>query len=146
METEKPNGATTLNESLPYLAWTIALFAAAGSLFFSLVMELPPCDLCWYQRIALFPLVFVIATGIVLRDDRLKIYALPFCFAGLAIAVYHNLLYYKWIPQPIVPCSAGVSCTETQLEMFGFLTIPLMSLIAFVLVTICLSIYRKKEN
>ncbi|MDH3492577.1 MAG: disulfide bond formation protein B [Acidobacteriota bacterium] len=135
-----------LNESLPYLAWTIALVSTAGSLFFSLAMELPPCDLCWYQRIALFPLVLIIGTGIVLRDKNLKIYALPLSVFGLAVAFYHNLLYYKLIPQPIVPCSAGVSCTETQLELFGFLTIPLMSLVAFILVTIFLLLYKTKEK
>lgn len=120
--------------------------ATAGSLFFSNVMELPPCDLCWYQRIALFPLVFVIGTGIILRDKRFKFYALPFSITGLAIAIYHNLLYYKFIPQPIIPCSAGVSCTEVQLELFGFITIPLMSLAAFLLVTACLLIYKTKEK
>jgi disulfide bond formation protein DsbB len=137
---------TKLNDLFPYLAWTIALVSTAGSLFFSLVMELPPCDLCWYQRIGLFPLVFIIGTGIVLRDSRLKLYALPFCVIGLAFAGYHNLLYYKLIAQPLVPCSAGVSCTEPLLEVFGFVSIPLMSLAAFVMVTICLLLYKTKEN
>ena len=58
-----------LNEFFPYAAWIMALMATAGSLFFSEVMELPPCILCWYQRIALFPLVLIIGVSIVLRDQ-----------------------------------------------------------------------------
>src|SRR3712207_5030944 len=76
-----------------YAAWVVALLATVGSLFFSEVMGLPPCALCWYQRIAMYPLVPVIATGILARDARVRAYALPLCLAGLGLAVYHNLLY-----------------------------------------------------
>lgn len=128
-----------------YLAWIIALLAMVGSLFFSEVMQYPPCTLCWYQRIAGYPLVFVIATGIILRDRRMKYYALPLSLAGLIIAVYHNLLYYGVIPQTITPCSQGVSCTDTQIEWLGFITIPLLSLAAFVVISFCLLLYKPKE-
>lgn len=131
---------------LPYLAWSVALVATTGSLFFSEVMELPPCLLCWYQRIAMYPLVAVIAAGIVLRDWRLKYYALPLALAGVVIAVYHNLLYYHIIPESIAPCQAGVSCTSRQIEWFGFITIPLMSLAAFVLIAACLLLYKSKHR
>lgn len=133
-----------LNDFLPYLAWSIALVATVGSLFFSEVMDLPPCVLCWYQRIAMYPLVLIIGTGIVLRDVRLKSYALPLCLIGLAISVYHNLLYYGILPESITPCTEGISCTSRQIEWLGFITIPLMALTAFVGIAICLIIYRKK--
>lgn len=133
-----------MNGLLPYLAWSIALSSLAGSLFLSEVMELPPCDLCWYQRAAMYPLVFVIATGIILKDARMKLYALPLAVSGLAIAIYHNLYYYGIIPAEISPCSEGVPCNAVQLELFGFITIPLMSLTAFVLITGCLLAYRHK--
>ena len=143
----KSNGQAsgTLNEYLPYLAWVIALVGMVGSLFFSVVMELPPCDLCWYQRVAMYPLVFILATGIILGDRRMKAYALPFAVTGLAISVYHNLLYYGFITEALTPCSEGVSCTAVQLELFGFITIPLMTLAAFVIILCCLLIYRPKE-
>lgn len=134
------------NNLLPYLAWSIALIATVGSLFFSEVMDLPPCVLCWYQRIAMYPLVFIIGTGIVLRDVRLKIYALPLCLIGLAISIYHNLLYYGILPESITPCTEGISCTSRQIEWLGFITIPLMALTAFVGIAICLTIYRTKEK
>ena len=133
------------NELFVYSAWIVALTATIGSLFFSEVMELPPCILCWYQRIAMYPLVIVIGAGIILRDGKVKFYALPLALAGLAISIYHNLLYYGIIPESIAPCKQGISCTTVQLEWFGFITIPLMALTAFGIVSACLLIY-KSEN
>ena len=125
-----------------YLAWVVALLATVGSLFFSEVMGLPPCVLCWYQRVAMYPLVLIIATGIVARDRRMRAYALPLCLAGLAVSVYHNLLYYGVIPETLTPCSEGASCAERQIEWFGFVTIPLMGLASFAAVALCLFLYR----
>jgi disulfide bond formation protein DsbB len=121
-----------------YAAWSIALVATLGSLFFSEVMGLPPCILCWYQRIAMYPLVVVIGVGILLRDARVTLYALPLALAGLALSVYHNLLYYGFVPESITPCAEGVSCTTVQIEWLGFVTIPLMALVAFLSVSVCL--------
>jgi len=135
-----------VNELLPYLSWGIALLSVVGSLFFSEVMHLPPCVLCWYQRIAVYPLVLIIGTGIVVRDGRMKYYALPLCFAGLMISIYHNLLYYGFIPESITPCSEGVPCNAVQIEWLGFITIPLMGLGAFVGIALCLLLYKQKEQ
>jgi disulfide bond formation protein DsbB len=133
-------------EVLAYAAWIIALLATVGSLFFSEVMNLPPCVLCWYQRIAMYPLVLIVGAGIVLRDRQMKYYALPVSLSGLAVAVYHNLLYYGFIPDSITPCTQGVSCTSVQIEWLGFVTIPLMSLAAFVSVSLCLLFINQRNN
>lgn len=130
---------------LLYAAWIAALVATVGSLFFSEVMQLPPCVLCWYQRIAMYPLVFVIAAGVILRDGRVKFYALPLALGGLVISVYHNLLYYGLIPDSITPCTQGVSCTTVQIEWLGFITIPSMALTAFVLISVCLLFYKSEK-
>lgn len=134
------------NNVLPYLAWVIALIATVGSLFFSEVMQLPPCVLCWYQRIAMYPLVLVIGVGIVFRDEGLKMYALPLSLLGLVISIYHNLLYYGLIPESITPCTEGISCTSRQIEWLGFITIPLMALTAFIGLATCLLLYKPKEK
>lgn len=126
--------------NLLYAAWLQAAIATAGSLFFSEAMQLPPCVLCWYQRIAMYPLVILIAIGIVRKDPTVRLYALPLSVLGLAISIYHNLLYYDVIPESITPCTSGVSCTSRQIEWLGFITIPLMSLTAFLIVTACLLI------
>lgn len=138
----------TLAGLLIHLAWIVALVATVGSLFFSEVMELPPCVLCWYQRIAMYPLVAVLGVGIVLRDNEVSYYGLPLSIAGLAVSIYHNLLYYGLIPESITPCTEGISCTSRQIEWLGFITIPLMALTAFTIVTLCLilnKILRVKE-
>lgn len=135
-----------INEVLPYAAWTIALVAMAGSLFFSEVMQLPPCVLCWYQRIASYPLVLILGIGIMTRDLRMKVYALPFAVIGLGISVYHNLLYYGFMPESITPCADGVPCNAVQLEWLGFITIPLMGLASFGAMTLCLLMFKPKER
>jgi disulfide bond formation protein DsbB len=135
-----------MNGVLPYLAWVIALVATVGSLFFSEVMGLPPCVLCWYQRIAVYPLVLIIGTGIITRDGQMKYYALPLCLAGFAVSVYHNLLYYGVIPESITPCAQGVPCTERQIEWLGFITIPLMGLAAFLSLALCLLLYKPEKE
>jgi len=142
----KSFGDTDRNASLPYIAWVVALVATAGSLFFSEVMQLPPCVLCWYQRIAMYPLVVVIAAGIVMRDGRFRFYALPLALMGLAVSIYHNLLYYGIIPESITPCTEGISCTSRQIEWLGFITIPLMALTAFVGVSLCLLLYKSRKE
>ena len=117
--------------SFLHLAWLIALVSMLMSLFLGEVMKLPPCTLCWYQRICLFPLTVVISVGIVLRDERVVAYAMPLVLAGLGFSIYHNLLYYGVIPESLSPCTEGVSCRTRQIEWLGFVTIPLMALFAF---------------
>ncbi|MEN9811067.1 MAG: hypothetical protein RLZZ488_2634 [Pseudomonadota bacterium] len=121
-----------------YVSWITALVASLGSLFFSEVMKLPPCVLCWYQRIAMYPLVAIIGAGIILKDGHLRFYALPLSVTGFVISAYHNLLYYKVIPDSIKPCTSGVSCTAKQIEWFGFITIPLLALTAFFIINVLL--------
>ena len=120
--------------------------SAAGSLFFSEVMDLQPCVLCWYQRIAMYPLVLIIGIGIVTKDVRWKTYALPLALIGLVISVYHNLVYYGVIPESLTPCTQGVSCSERQIEWFGFLTIPLMGLLSFLVITLTVALFKTKKE
>jgi disulfide bond formation protein DsbB len=101
---------------LPYIAWTQVLIATFGSLYFSEVMRLPPCVLCWYQRILMYPIVLIAAVGIIRLDKALATYVLPLSITGWLISLYHNLLYYKIIPESITPCQLGVSCTTRQIE------------------------------
>lgn len=129
-----------------YAAWTIALTASLGSLFFGEVMKLPPCSLCWYQRICLFPLTAVIAIGIALRDRNLFLYAMPLAVAGLGLASYHNLIYYGIVSEALSPCTQGVPCSSRQIEWLGFVTIPLMALFAFLGVFVCLMMHRRRQR
>ncbi len=113
-------------------AWLMAALSTLGSLFFSEVMELVPCVLCWYQRIFLFPLAVILLVGLFPRlDNNVVRYALPLAIIGLLFTVYHVLLFYGLIPETMQPCSKGVSCSDDGMILFGFLPIPLLSLAAF---------------
>ena len=127
-----------------FAVWLVSLLATLGSLFFSDVMLLPPCVLCWYQRIAIYPVVVISSVGLLARDRRVGAYLGPFVLAGFVIAAYHNLLYYDLIPQTITPCAKGVSCTDRQIEWLGFISIPLLSLLAFVAMAGCLVWFRAR--
>lgn len=120
------------------IAWAQSLVAMLGSLFFSEILGYPPCILCWYQRIAMYPLTLIFAIAILRGDKKIWIYALPLALIGAGIALYHNLLYYNILPESIAPCQAGVSCTTKLIELFGFITIPLLSLLAFLLIIACM--------
>jgi disulfide bond formation protein DsbB len=115
-----------------HINFVLVLIGTLGSLYFSEVMKFPPCTLCWYQRVCLYPLVFILGAAIWTSDRHYKRYVLPVVFVGLAIAIYHNLLYFGFISEALAPCTQGLSCSAKQLELFGFITIPLMSLAAFV--------------
>lgn len=105
--------------------------ATLGALFFSEIMELPPCVLCWYQRIFMFPLVVVLAVGLFPFDGALFRFALPLAIGGWLVALFHVLLVAGVIPEAIRPCSQGIPCSEVQLEWLGFLNIPVLSFLAF---------------
>jgi disulfide bond formation protein DsbB len=135
-----PSGGPHESAWLPvFTIWLVSLVATMGSLFFSEVMLLPPCVLCWYQRICMYPLAVITTTGLVAGDRQVTRYIWPLALMGLSVAVYHNLLYYHVIPDSITPCSTGVSCTDRQIEWLGFITIPLLSLTAFGIIVACLS-------
>jgi disulfide bond formation protein DsbB len=123
---------------LTTLAWAQSFIATMGSLYFSEVMHFPPCVLCWYQRILMYPLVAIIAVGIFTKDRKLPLYVLPLTILGWIIALYHNLLYYHILSESLAPCVAGVSCTTRFFSWFGFITIPLLSLIAFTVINACM--------
>ncbi|MCX6116730.1 MAG: disulfide bond formation protein B [Proteobacteria bacterium] len=113
------------------LNFVIALSSTLGSLYFSEVMKFPPCTLCWYQRICIYPLVVIFGGALLTEDQFHRKYSVPLLLIGLIFAIYHNLLYFGVIDQPLVPCTGAVSCSSKQLELFGFITIPLLSLIGF---------------
>ena len=116
---------------LVFAAWFVAAASTLGALFFSEVMELPPCVLCWYQRVFMFPLVLLLPLGLFPFDPRIVRYALPLVLAGWGIAVFQVLLVAGVIPEAIRPCTKGVPCSEVQVEWLGFLNIPVLSFLAF---------------
>lgn len=139
----------TMKTKIENFALNLALFqsiiATAGSLYFSEIAGYTPCVLCWYQRICMYPLVILFFISLIREDRKVYYYALPLSVIGTGVAVYHNLLYYGFIQNEGL-CKAGVSCTEKFIEWFGFVTIPFLSLLAFLVIILCMLVYMKKNK
>jgi disulfide bond formation protein DsbB len=94
----------------------------------------------------MYPLVLLIAVGIYRRDKDLPYYVLPLSFTGMGIAFYHVLLQKGILPEAVAPCALGASCTTKFVGYFGFITIPVMSLTAFTVITLLMFLYLRRKN
>ncbi len=129
-----------------YIAWLISLVATLGSLYLSEIMLFEPCKLCWLQRIFMYPLTILLGIACFKNDYKITPYALALSIPGGLIALYHYLEQKVPVIQAIAPCRIGVPCHLDYLDWFGWLTIPMMALIAFVLITITLFLVVKGER
>lgn len=136
------------SRSLDWLlaAWLIAVTSTAGALFLGEVVGMVPCVLCWYQRIAMFPLSCLLGMAFLAADRRGAIYALPLALAGGVIAAYHTLLVAGLVPRAWIPCGAGASCADQQLTILGGIQLPWLSLAAFVAIIISLCAYLRNTR
>lgn len=126
-------------------AWLVALAAMSGSLYFSDVVGFVPCMLCWYQRIAMYPIVFVLGVGLLQKDRTAWRYALPLSSVGLLISLYHISVQYR--PSfEIIPCGSGVSCSARYMMVYGLVSIPVMAASAFLLITALLITVRTVQR
>ncbi|THF75629.1 disulfide oxidoreductase [Cohnella fermenti] len=138
--------ATAIRNYGLYLAWVVSLAATGGSLFLSEVMHYVPCDLCWYQRILMYPLVLLLGRAALKDDRRIVGYALPLSIIGGLISIYHYA--EQKVPgfSGVVPCRSGVPCNKDYLDWFGFITIPLLALIAFAMIAALLIAVKTGAN
>lgn len=127
---------------LPLVAGTlVATVATAGSLYFSLGLGLVPCELCWYQRILMYPLVLVLGVAAIENRRRVFLTALPLSALGTVVAAYHSWLQ---VSDTTGTCSVGGGCSAIQYQVAG-LSIPNLSLIAFVLITVILVVTVRSQ-
>ncbi len=126
-----------------YVGLIQALIATLSSLYASEIAKLPACNLCWYQRILMYPLILILYVGIARKDKNVPYYVLPMSILGMVIAIYNYLLQLRIIPETIAPCTNSVPCAEIHGIWLGFITIPLLSFVAFAIITGCMVIYTK---
>lgn len=126
-----------------YLAWIVAVIATLGSLYFSEIRGFIPCELCWYQRILMYPLSLILGIAAFYEEDKIKKYVLPIAVIGIFVSSFHYL--EQKIPgfAAIKPCTQGVPCNVQYINWFGFITIPFLALIGFILITLLLLVKRK---
>jgi len=138
------NQNQVMNSTIVFMCFMVASIATLGSLFFSEVMHFVPCSMCWYQRIFMYPLVLIFLVNLLYPDDKVFKYAIGLVVAGLLFSIYHNLLMFDIIPESVVPCVSGVPCSTVYINWFGFITIPFLSLIAYVTLFILLILGKRK--
>ncbi|MCB1181297.1 MAG: disulfide bond formation protein B [Chlamydiia bacterium] len=130
-----------------YFAWLFSLIGVIWSLYFSDIRHIEPCFLCWFQRIALFPLAIILGIATYRGDLGIGRYLLPQVIIGLMIAGYQIAL--QEIPgwYPIEMCGSGPSCSERSYIGLGPITIPMLSALAFALIALLLiGAYAAREK
>ena len=125
-----------LTKNALQISFFVALAATFGSLFYSEIAGFPPCDLCWFQRIFMYPQVLILGLAWWKKEERILDYSLILLGIGAIFAVYHNYIYYS--VQITTFCSITSPCTQRYVTGFSYITIPLMALTAFLLMGILL--------
>lgn len=136
-----------LKKNFLAFAFTVATFSTITSLFYSEIAHLPACSMCWYQRIFLFPQVFLLGMALYKKDNHIIDYGILLSLVGALLAIYHILLQNG--VKLYTPCSVNttlVSCSDQLFSYFGYITIPVMSLTAFVMILILLILARQKRE
>jgi disulfide bond formation protein DsbB len=141
----KKQRSNSMGLTFVFSAFVVSFISTLGSLFFSEIMNFIPCSLCWYQRIFMYPLVFLFLINLLFPDEKIFKYTFPIAFIGWGISIYHNLLMFKIIPEKLSPCIQGVPCSVDYINWLGFITIPLLSFFAYTIILILL-IALKKES
>lgn len=126
-----------------WIVFTLSFVAMICSLIYSNVVGFPPCDLCWYQRIFFYPVVFMTGLALIRKEtlSSIRPYLMLLTVVGGIISLYHNFIYYTGYSP--LPCSATASCTARYVFEFGFVTIPLMALMSFTLVFVVLVLSKR---
>lgn len=131
------------------IGFLVALFATLFSLVYSEIIGFPPCELCWYQRVFLFPQVFLFGVALWEKNKKIVRYSIPLISVGFVISVYQNFVYY-FGDKGNLPCDAsGVSCYKQLVSEFGgYISIPMLSLTSFLVILALLLVahFYKKEN
>jgi disulfide bond formation protein DsbB len=129
-----------------FAVWVVATVATLASQFFSEIMDVPVCSLCWYQRIAMYPLVLILALGLFPYEPKVVRFAGALATVGWLIALFHVLVVAGVVPEQAQPCVQGIPCSETYISLFGFLNIPVLSLLTFSLIVAMLFLTHRKES
>ncbi|OEH92725.1 disulfide oxidoreductase [Bacillus solimangrovi] len=135
------------NENQLLIAWIAALIATTGSLFFSEVLKYTPCELCWYQRIFMYPITLILGAAIIRKDYRASIYSLILSVVGICFSIYHYAIQMVPAFQEKGASCSFVPCNSTYIQWLGFITIPMLALIAFAIIIIMtFSVWRNERS
>lgn len=123
-------------ENLLLFMWIVATSATMGSLYFSEIRGYEPCELCWIQRIFMYPLVIILGVAFIQKNSRIAVTTAAFSIIGGAISLYHYTIQKVDFMSENAPSCGRVSCTGEYINLLGFITIPFLALISFTLIAI----------
>lgn len=135
-----------INENLLLLIWGQAFIALAGSLFYSEVMGYIPCELCWFQRILMYPLVIIYGAALFKKDFSIALPGLILSGIGMFVSIYHYLVQKLPALEEAGGACGLVPCNVTYVNYFGFITIPFMAGIAFIVIFVLHLILLKQQR
>ncbi|MGM9949420.1 MAG: disulfide oxidoreductase [Lysinibacillus sp.] len=116
------------------IIWVTSLVATLGSLYFSEVRGYIPCDLCWYQRILMYPIVIISMIAYIQKNARIALTTAVFAIIGGSMSLYHYGIQKISLLQESAPACGLVSCTGSYINWLGFITIPFLALTAFIII------------
>lgn len=135
---------TKRQETILLIVWTVSLIATMGSLFYSEFIGYIPCDLCWVQRIFMYPLVIIYGVTLLKRDLTIALPGLILSIIGLPISIYHYGLQKFPALQEAGGFCTNVPCNLQYVNYFGFITIPFLAGLAFLIITSLHVVFLRK--
>ena len=126
------------------MAALVAVVTTGGSLYFSQVAGFIPCELCWVQRIAMYPLALILTIAAVRRDRQIWVYVVPVATLGGLVSIYHTQL--QAFPDQGTFCTTLTPCTTRYVWEFGFVSLPFMALTAFAFIVTMLLVARATDD
>ncbi|AJH78601.1 disulfide oxidoreductase [Heyndrickxia coagulans] len=133
-------------EEVWFFAWAVSVVATLGSLYFSEIKGYEPCELCWYQRILMYPMTVLIGIAVARKDYRMSLYTAVLSGIGMCVSLYHYCLQKLAFFSDRLPACGRIPCTSEYINWFGFITIPFLALTAFVLIFISSLIVWKQAR
>lgn len=133
-------------DTIIFIAWATSVLAMFGSLYFSEIRQYEPCELCWYQRIVMYPFVIILGIATAKREFGIALYTMVLSIIGAGISLYHYGLQKIPFLSDNAPSCGRIPCTGQYINWFGFITIPFLAFIAFLIIFICSFIIWKKSK
>ncbi len=121
-------------ENRLFAVWATSFLATMGSLYFSEIRGYTPCELCWYQRIFMYPIVILLTAAIIKKDAKAALYSATLSGIGGAISIYHYSVQKINFIADSSPSCGLVPCTGEYINWLGFITIPFLALTAFTII------------
>lgn len=126
--------ANKKKENALFFAWAVSLTAVFGSLYFSEILQYEPCELCWYQRVLMYPLALLMGIAAVKKDYRMSLYSAVFSGIGMLVSLSHYSIQKVPFLSDHAPSCGRVPCTGEYINWLGFITIPFLALAAFIII------------